>query len=196
MIVVAILAILVAVAVPNLMEFFVRNRLDTAYSAFVAALSEARSEAIKRGTPVTVRRCDVVNSVLGCTRASAQREWTHGWYLFADVDGSRTLDTSAGSQEQVIRVGQPLSAPLTMWSSARLLDAIQFLPDGRTSLPSPISFLICYAGHVMQDGRSRSRAILVNTSGRIRAGLDVVAGLPENEAGSDMNGDSYCSNPI
>lgn len=195
---VAIVAILLAVAAPNMMEFFVRNRLDAANNAFVAALNEARSEAVKRGVPVTIRRCDVENAALGCPQVSASKEWTKGWYLFADVDGNRTLDNSPGTQEQVIRVGQPLNAPLTMRSSARLPDAVQFLPDGRIYSPATASFtfLICYDGHVVQNGRSRSRAILVNASGRVRAGLDSVTGLPENEAGTDMNGDAYCSDPI
>ena len=194
MIVVAILALLAAIASPDLSSFFINVRLTTANNAFVTALNEARSEAIKRGVAVAMRRCDVVNPALGCTQVSLPQEWTKGWYMFVDVDRNMTRDTSASSQEEVIRIGQSLSPPMTLWSPSHFGDVIQFLPDGRMSFLIPANFLLCYGGRVTQNAQSRSRAILVSTSGRVRQGWDVATNRPENEYGDDMS-DANCTNP-
>ena len=182
MIVVFIIALLAAFAAPNLHSFVVRTRLTAANDDFVAALNLARSEAVRRGAPVTMVR-------LGTT----PRDWTQGWMMFLDVNGNSLLETGAG--DELIREGQPLTSPLTLRTSARTPNAIQFRADGRISSPTNTTFLFCYDNKVMEGTQSRSRAVLVNTSGRVRAGRDSATGLPENEAGTDMN-DSNCTNPI
>jgi len=54
MITVAILAILAMVAVPNFGPFVQGGRMDTVQNRLVGSLSQARSEAIRRGESVTV----------------------------------------------------------------------------------------------------------------------------------------------
>ncbi len=56
LIAVAILAVLAAIAAPNLRSLFINNRLETANSEFIAALNVARSEAMRRGARVAVLR--------------------------------------------------------------------------------------------------------------------------------------------
>ena len=54
-----VLAVVVAIAVPNLALFVTSSRLRASQSEFASALSLARSEATKRGSRVVVlqRRC-------------------------------------------------------------------------------------------------------------------------------------------
>ncbi len=78
MIVVAILAVLVALAAPNLSELFIRNRLDTAANEFETTLNFARSEAIRRGAKVVVRHAP----------GSANQQWSRGWEVFVDLPSS------------------------------------------------------------------------------------------------------------
>ncbi|MCU0839952.1 MAG: GspH/FimT family pseudopilin, partial [Rhodospirillales bacterium] len=56
MIVILVLAVLAAVAAPNLQEMVIRNRLDSAANEFVTTLNSVRSEAIRRGGRVVLRR--------------------------------------------------------------------------------------------------------------------------------------------
>ncbi|MEO6688556.1 MAG: GspH/FimT family pseudopilin [Dokdonella sp.] len=51
---VAIVAILVAVALPNFSEFLIRSTVSDNSSDLIAAINVARSEAVKRGRPVSV----------------------------------------------------------------------------------------------------------------------------------------------
>lgn len=55
MITVAILAILLGIGVPSFVDFIRNNRASTQANELATALNLARSEAVKRGLPVTLR---------------------------------------------------------------------------------------------------------------------------------------------
>jgi type IV fimbrial biogenesis protein FimT len=184
MIVVAILAVLVALAAPNLSELFIRNRLDTAANDFTTALNLARSEAIRRGVPVTIRRS-----------STTAQEWTQGWEVFVDANGNSLRDAG----EELIRVRQPLTQPLTLRSGQAVVAALPFTADGRLKvqlLNQPGhrgTFILCYDNARVQGNQSRSRAVLVSATGLIRPGVDTNGnGIPEDESGSDI---PDCRNP-
>lgn len=189
MMVVAILGVVLALAAPNLSEFFVRNRLDTATNEFMTALNFARSEAIRRGVPVSIRR------VSGTTR-----EWTQGWEIFVDPNRNGVRDAG----DELLREGTPLAAPLTMRSSQAVATFVPFLSDGRIGITlddgtDPLGtrgiFVLCYDGVRSVGTRSRSRAVLVNTPGRVRAGVDANNnGIPEDAFGNDV-GNTACTTP-
>jgi type IV fimbrial biogenesis protein FimT len=197
MIVVGIVAVLATLAAPNLIELVVRNRLDTAANEFMTVLSFARSEAIRRGVPVSIRRV-----------SAAPQDWTEGWEVFVDIDGNgeRSL---ADSREELIRVGQPLAPSLTLRSSAVVGTALPFTAEGRVAVKlngvvvtlddgtdfyrSRAIFVLCYDGVLRQGTRSRSRAVLLNTAGRARPGADSNGnGVPEDAFGNDI---SSCTSP-
>lgn len=81
LITVAIVAILVTIAAPNFVSFVSESRLDTLQNRFVSSLSLARSEAIRRGTDITV--CP-----RGSSDTSCGSSWANGWVV---LDGSTTL---------------------------------------------------------------------------------------------------------
>jgi len=190
LIAVAILAVLAAIAAPNLQSLFINNRLETANSEFIAALNVARSEAIRRGARVAVRRV-----------ATTTQNWTEGWEVFVDVDRNGIRDTG-NPQEELIRVGQRLAPSLTLYSSAIVATVVPFDPDGRIPITlddgnNPLSpratFVLCYDGVLSEGTRSRSRAVLLNSAGRARPGVDANNdGRPENASGGDIR---YCTNP-
>ena len=74
MVVVAIIAILSAIAVPSFRELIVSNRLSAASSALQVSLSLARSEASKRGADARVTVA--ANGTAGA--------WGNGWTVFSD----------------------------------------------------------------------------------------------------------------
>lgn len=78
-VVVAIVAILAAMAVPGFTPLMERWRVRQASEAMVSTLALARSEAVKRGGGIVVRRS------APCT---SNGDWSCGWLLFYDVPGT------------------------------------------------------------------------------------------------------------
>jgi type IV fimbrial biogenesis protein FimT len=189
MIVVAIVAILAAIAAPNMVSFFISNRLTSATNDLVTSLHQARSEAIRRGTNVVMRRISTTSG-----------EWTQGWEMFVDLDGNKVRNAAANSGEDLIRVGQQVSGPMTLGASTKAATAIVFVPSGRIEVSSSgganfgeAVFVLCYGGVINSDGQSRSRAVVVNPAGGIRVAATNASGQPLNEStGSAV---TSCTNP-
>ncbi len=82
MVVVSITGILVAVSAPSLRPMMQRNAVAAQVNALTAAVRYARSEAIARGTPVSLCRADSATSV-EC--GGAARDWgTPGFLVITD----------------------------------------------------------------------------------------------------------------
>jgi type IV fimbrial biogenesis protein FimT len=79
---IAVLAILLGVGVPGFFEIIASNRITTQTNELVSALNYARSEAVKRGDPVSV--CSTPD---GATCA-ASNDWSAGWIVFTDSTGA------------------------------------------------------------------------------------------------------------
>jgi type IV fimbrial biogenesis protein FimT len=113
MVTVAILAIALGIAVPNLQEFVRRNHLAAATNNVVSALALARSEAVKRAARVSV----------------ASADWTAGWQVF--VDTGTVGDASDEPADNILRVYQPNAngaAAITLDSSGS--GYVSYLPAG------------------------------------------------------------------
>lgn len=82
MITVAVLAILLGVAVPSFRTMVMNNRLQATRTDITGAFTLAKSEALKRGTPVYV-------TALG---TASGNEFAGGWRVWADSNGNATLD--------------------------------------------------------------------------------------------------------
>ena len=99
-------AVTIGYAVPNFQNFVINNRVISGTNLVVSALNFARSEAIKRGMPVsTCASADYAN----CTTSG----WHEGWMVFTDepiagvVDGSdEVLRTQDGVELDITLVGQ------------------------------------------------------------------------------------------
>jgi len=207
LIVIAIVAVLVGLAVPNLREFFVANRLDSASNEILAALSTARSEAIRRGIAVTLCRTDASNAN-GCS-TDGSRNWSNGWTVCVDdVDntGNPRGRCKTPLATNTIRVGNAIPLPLTLYSNALpsvLPSTITFDAGGRvltTLLGYSGVYVVCHqlsnnGWGFSESGRSRSRAVLVNLAGRIRLAVDSDGnGVPNGDAGTDITG--TCTAPV
>lgn len=76
MVVVAIVAIMVAIAVPSFKDAIQRNRIAGEVNSFVGDLQFARSEAIKRGE--SVKLCP---SLDGSQCVANSSDWHQGWIV-------------------------------------------------------------------------------------------------------------------
>src|SRR5438094_5676454 len=79
-----ILGILITIAIPSFNDLIVSTRVKGAASDIYAALTLARSEAIKRNLNVTV----------GPPTAGAQ--WVNGWQVSAVIGGTQTVLATHG----------------------------------------------------------------------------------------------------
>jgi len=75
----SVLAILMSLAVPNFSTLIARQRLLTTVTEFYAAVNLTRSEAIKRGSQVSVAANDGVS-------------WKSGWTVFVDNNANGHAD--------------------------------------------------------------------------------------------------------
>jgi len=94
MVVVALLGILGAVATPSFVSLMQRNRAAGEINGLVGDLQFARSEAIKRGLPVSL--CTSSNG----TSCQGTPNWHSGWIVFTDPGKSGTVDAT----EALLRV--------------------------------------------------------------------------------------------
>lgn len=99
---IAILGILAAIAIPSYNEFIQNRQATILSSSFTTSLAFARSEAIKRGTPVSV--CSA--SSTAATTCGTVTNWANGWIIFSDPDGDGVIANIADR----LRVQQQLPA--------------------------------------------------------------------------------------
>lgn len=152
MITLVLAAIILALGVPGFQDIVRNNRAATQSNELVAALSLARSEAVKRGARVSL--CPSTDQA-SCTGGT---DWAGGWIVFRDIaanDGAPPV-----VEAPPIRVWGPLAgnAALTGPANVRyrpLGDVINAVPPA-----DPFEHRIpgCGAG----DGRD----ITVNAAGR------------------------------
>ncbi|MFN3564492.1 MAG: GspH/FimT family pseudopilin [Burkholderiaceae bacterium] len=177
LIVIAIAAILLGIGVPNMQTFILNNRLASATHEFHTALQFARSEAVRRQVQVTL--------VHG--GAAGSGDWGAGWTMCVDSDRD-----NACAGEETLRAGAPLQPPLTLYGSANFANFIAFDASGRLANAGGGAFVICHGADLVEDGQSRSRAVLVNGAGRVRLALDANGdGVPEKDSGAVAS----CTNP-
>ena len=86
MVTISLVATVMALAAPSFAAFQRNSELTSTANTLLSSLSAARSEAMKRG-----RNTYVVPSA-DCT--SWGSDWTEGWVVFVDVNGSQSLDSA------------------------------------------------------------------------------------------------------
>lgn len=100
LVVVAIVAILAAIALPSFNTMLVKRSVQSAAQTFVNDMRFARTEALRRSATVTV--CSLAaNSTTACSGVTPN--WANGWLVFVDTGATRGT-VEAG--EEIIRVQQ------------------------------------------------------------------------------------------
>jgi type IV fimbrial biogenesis protein FimT len=215
---IAIAGILMAMAIPSFNAMMRNNRLTTYANEMVTSLNLARSEAIKRGVNVSVRKLSA---------AGTGTYWSNsGWNVFVDIDGDGTLDAPGSTEitgngsvtvedtngnglldagedsngngvldgDYILRSSPALPAAFTLAGNGNVLrDRITYQSDG-TINNTPGSFAVCDNS----DGNNlpepfTSRLIIVNSVGRVRMGKDANNdGIPEKD---DKSALTSCTSP-
>ena len=156
LVVLAVGSILLAIAVPGYGYLLSAGRLTTLTNDLVAALHLARSEAIKRGTRVTL--CKTGSAAAASPSCDTTINWQQGWLVFVDGGTRGVVDPG----DAVVWVRDRTSGEATITTS-NYGSYISYLPNGKSQGMNNLAngyFHICVAGN--------RRDIIVNTTGRPR----------------------------
>ncbi len=94
MVTIVIAVILMMVAVPGFNSYIRDSSLASITNNLLSTLNVARSEAIKRGVPISLCRSN--------DNASCSGAWSDGWIVFADLDRDGVVDTG----ESLLQAGE------------------------------------------------------------------------------------------
>ena len=124
----SVLAVLIAIASPGLASLTSANALSAAQGELASAMVLARSEALKRSTPVA----------LAATAPVAGAEFSGGWRIFVDANGNGVYDAG----ETVIR-SQPAFHSDVRVSTGSGATAVAFNGRGFLAPFANVIFSVC-----------------------------------------------------
>lgn len=116
---VAIASIFLALAIPSFHTIRQNNQAVTISNYLSGGLSYARSEAIKRGT--TVSLCGAADNAQ--TSCGASNDWSNGWIVFSDLDGDGVIDIG----DEILKASPIPSLGATITAPG---DFVTFSPNG------------------------------------------------------------------
>jgi type IV fimbrial biogenesis protein FimT len=154
-IVLAIGAVTMSIALPDLRQMIRSQQLKAAASDLFGAIDLARTQAIARG-----RRVQLVPAGAG-----PAPDWSGGWVVFVDQDGDRR----PGEGEEVIMRHGPLAAGIVLhaaFSSQQGLPYLAYNSMGRSC--SDTSSLAARWGTLSLVQGRQTRRIKINMLGRAR----------------------------
>ena len=152
MVTVSVLAVLLGVGVPSMIDFMDTNRRAAAVNALVNDLQRARSTAASRGENVVV--CRATDST-GC---ASNGDWADGWLVFLDDEGDGVLSLGLNSGDEILAVQGPrtgLNMPGSVTRFTYTANALSLSGVGG-------SVAVCL------DGPENDRWIAVASTGRPR----------------------------
>lgn len=179
LVVMTIGAILVAAAVPSMQWLISTTRTSNGTNSLVASFELARSEAIRRGTIVSVCRTlnpNAAPAALACSNAAgggfAAGDWGSGWVTFekrsAGVPAAGTFDDAGG--DVVLQRQQPVGAgsPRLLAQSNMAGAAIAYNRFGMAELPTG-TFAVDYRDPASATLTGAARCVFVSVAtGRVR----------------------------
>lgn len=159
MITIAVFAIIVGIAIPSFNNQIRNNRSLTFGEEFATALNFARSEAVKRGQPVSLCPSNAAQTDCG-------DDWTQGWLAVLDSNGA------ASSSVNVAEILRVWDAPdngltLTVERDGNDFDFVRFVAaGGLASVGGGDDPIDARAQHDDCTGNA-ARAIRINASGAV-----------------------------
>lgn len=136
MVTIAIAAILMSIAVPSFRDMTIRNRLSTYTNDLITSVNIARSEAVKRGLPVSICSSDDQDTCSG--------DWSDGWIVFVNTDGDSPASRADDDTEPLIKVYGALDANYSLVPDDTFENDISYRRDG--SATGTGMFALCYSG--------------------------------------------------
>ena len=156
LVVLALLAILLALAVPNFRTLVQNTRATSQANELLTMLQYARSEALKRGRPVSLCQSE--------DAATCSGDWEDGWIVYVDGNGAGAAATAVN---ELLRVWQalPQGTEVTVVNMPAA-NFLRYLPAGQID-PIPDPFPVTFQVRVDDCAGENGRDIAVARTGRV-----------------------------
>ena len=172
MVTLAVVGILSTVAVPSIRNIIKDHRLSGYTNDLIGDMNYARSEALKRSSPVTICKTTNPQAASPACDSTAADLWTAGRIIFVDTNNNGVINSS----EQILRLRQALEDNRSNikgdgTSTGGTANYITFLGDGTTSLlpqttTPPIQER--YVAVCDDRGATQVRTVAIGVAGRVR----------------------------
>lgn len=133
---ISIAGILVSIGVPAYQDAIHRNRIATQGNEFIAVMSYARSEAVKRGARVSV--CPKNAAGTACAT-----DWKAGSIVFVDANSNGSIDIG----EEKLRTFGALIGDNTISAvqqdTSTAVYAVGYIGSGNSANPTAVTITIC-----------------------------------------------------
>ena len=155
LVVIAIMAVLAALAAPSFTGLMERWRVMQAYEGLQSTLYFARSEAIKRGGFVTLRKEN--SGANGCALGVGNDAWDCGWYVFNDLNANGSFNAgdvrlqsfATPSRVEVTRSESDLNITFDRWGMPDEAFGFTIVPqDKNLSDPAAVGLCMSRGGRI------------------------------------------------
>ncbi|WP_262966493.1 GspH/FimT family pseudopilin [Methylobacter psychrophilus] len=164
---ITIAGILSGIAIPSFTSIIRSNQLTTYANDLVTAFNFARSESVKRGVQLTIRRKGLSNG-----------QWEGGWDIFVDLNGNEFLDDTNSTpcesntngslkEDCLLKTYEALPDGYTLRiGTSTYKDYAAYLPSGLSKVVVSDIFRLCNG-----TDNTLSRAIKINAIGRTQVSI-------------------------
>lgn len=154
-VVVAIVGVVSAIAVPSFARLLTETRVGDASSDLFSAVIQTRSEALKRR-----------HRIILCPSADKQDcsdtvEWNPGWIMFEDANDNGRRE----AEEPLLRIGEARNSRVRIWGDASVGRYVSYVASGRTQQLGTSAW---QAGTLTVCSDGIARKIIINRVGRPR----------------------------
>jgi type IV fimbrial biogenesis protein FimT len=122
-VVMALMAVVLGIAAPNIGQMLAKFRLDSAVGTLISDLNVARTESIKSGQPILV-----VCQGTPCSQTPIS--WTGGWVMCYDADSNNVCDVTTAVRINPIRAKDALAKGQVLTATSL---RVTFFPTGFTN---------------------------------------------------------------
>jgi len=162
MVVIAIVAVLAALAVPSFQGMIASSNLTTTSNDLIATYARARSDAIRRGKRVTV--CMSADTAQ-CTTVG---DWSQGWIMFNDDDHAAAAATVESTNDITAKAAALTNNIVVKAKSGQ--PYFSYSADGQAKLMNggngAGTIRVCSKSSALSND-TRTRDIVINFSGRV-----------------------------
>lgn len=163
MITIAVLAVLMGLALPNMRDFVVANRLTSNVNSFVGLVNFARSEAITRNQSVVI--CPKIsNTNIKCSTSQSWNKFEI--QAFVDIDGDNERDASDALLKTLPAVDTS-SLQTAFKKSTGSANKVIFGSSGFSQSPLRFDIYAIKSGDAAYEFKY-GRSICISKPGRIR----------------------------
>lgn len=153
MLALALLSLLLGFAIPAARQMIHGQQLRQVSIDLSMALTLARHESIMRRQPVVLENED--------------GEWSSGWLVFVDQNGSGALDTG----ELVLKRADAIAAGVRISGNTPVSRYVRYTPTGEAKMQNGAfqagTITLCH-----QDGEQAIRRLVLSATGRLRTFKD------------------------